>query len=294
MQPNEIMPRCCVLLAAHNGENFIENQITTILNQKAVKIEIIVSLDKSEDKTKQILVNLEKRNSNLKVTKIGTFGSAAKNFYSLIESVDIRGYDFIAFSDQDDIWLDDKLINAISCMKSDSADGFSSDVISYWPTTKKKKLTKNSYMQTSYDHFFESPGPGCSHVFSTISFNNFQNFLKKNKEVVQDFDYHDWLIYAFYKENSYKWIISDVPKMLYVQHGANQIGTNAGIRGKLKRLRMIRSGWYKSQVLILAKLFNNAEIQDSLFKFMLKNCFSLRRRKAQSLLLFLLITLGIL
>ena len=108
-------------------------------------------------------------------------------------------------------------------MKSSSAHGFFSDVISYWPKTKKKKLTKNSYKQTSYDHLFESPGSGCSHVFSASSFKDFQEFIKKNKEVIKFFDYHDWLIYAFYRENSYKWIISDVLKMLYVQHGANRL-----------------------------------------------------------------------
>ena len=46
---------CAVLLAAYNGENWIEEQIVSILKQKNIDVHIYVSLDISDDTTIEII-----------------------------------------------------------------------------------------------------------------------------------------------------------------------------------------------------------------------------------------------
>ena len=155
---------CAVLLAAFNGEDWIEEQIESILNQKNIDVHIYVSLDISSDSTIEILNKIIDKDKRVILLPYGEkFGNAAKNFYRLIKDVDFSNYDFISFSDQDDIWKENKLQNSCKAIREKNCDGFSSNVLAFWPNGKIK-LIKKSQPQVKYDYFFESAGPGCSYV----------------------------------------------------------------------------------------------------------------------------------
>ena len=62
-----------------------------------------------------------------------------------------------------------------------------------------------------------------------------------------NFEYHDWLIYAFARSNKYSWIIDDSPNLLYRQHSNNFIGSNTRIPGFYLRIEQILNGtWPKN------------------------------------------------
>ena len=116
---------CAVLLAAFNGEDWIEEQIESILNQKNIDVHIYVSLDISSDSTIEILNKIIEKDKRVVLLPYGEkFGNAAKNFYRLIKDVDFSNYDFISFSDQDDIWKEHKLINSCKAIREKNCDGF--------------------------------------------------------------------------------------------------------------------------------------------------------------------------
>ena len=281
-----------VLMATYNGEKFVEKQIETILNQKEIDdVEILVSDDCSSDNTLNIVRKFSNKNKvNILDNKNKKFGSAAPNFFNLIKHSNIENFDYIAFSDQDDIWFGDKLISAIKKLKKYHYDGFSSDVVAYWPEQGKKKLLKKSFPLQNYDFHFEGPGPGCTQVFTSKSFKIFKDFIIENDKNISSIDYHDWLAYSFYRQNNLKWFISNEPKMLYRQHEHNQMGANTGLMAKIYRLKDIKNNWYKWQVintyeLITGKSHNNFFKEE---KLILKP-FALRRRKLHSLFIWLLI-----
>ena len=143
-----------VLLAAHNGMRWIESQIDSIVNQDIVDVDIYISVDKSNDGTFEWCSNLAMKNPNIQVLPYGgIFGGAAKNFYRLIKDVDFNRYDYVAFSDQDDIWDSSKLSFAIDKIKCNNLDAYSSDVIAFW-SSGKEVLIKKSYPQKRFDYFF--------------------------------------------------------------------------------------------------------------------------------------------
>ena len=109
-----------IILASYNGAKYIKEQIDSILGQDLVCLDIMVYDDSSNDNTLEIL-DQYKLNSNVIIHKreIGT-GSAASNFLNAIKSIDddiISSYDFVSFSDQDDIWLPNKLFEACRVLK---------------------------------------------------------------------------------------------------------------------------------------------------------------------------------
>lgn len=99
-----------MLLSSYNGERFIEEQINSILQQKDVEVELIVRDDGSTDNTRKILNELSGQNKNIKIICGDNIG-VGKSFMTLLYNAPIA--DYYAFSDQDDIWLDDKLSRAI-------------------------------------------------------------------------------------------------------------------------------------------------------------------------------------
>jgi rhamnosyltransferase len=174
-------PKVLVLLATYNGMEHLEGQLKSIFRQKLISVNVIVSDDCSNDFTVEILERFIHDGFPLQVlSKTKKFGSAAPNFFYLAQSSEINGHDFVCFSDQDDIWFDDKIISAIQEINKNKVCGFSSDVIAFWPNSGKKKLIKKSFKQTENDFWFESPGPGCTQVFTAKSFQKFQYFLLKN------------------------------------------------------------------------------------------------------------------
>ena len=98
--------RLAVLMSTYNGERYLVDQIESILGQKTdFEYSLIVRDDGSTDKTCDILKQYAAENKILFVK--GENIGAAKGFMSLL--IDNPGYDYYAFSDQDDIWNENKL-----------------------------------------------------------------------------------------------------------------------------------------------------------------------------------------
>ena len=288
------MNRVAVLLAAYNGIGLIEAQIESILSQDGVDIDLFISLDDSVDESFNYLSGLAEQNSRVHMLEYGCkFGSASANFFRLIRDVDFIHFEYVCFADQDDLWCSDKVSFAIAKLIESGCNGFSSSIEAYWPDTGEKKMIVKSDPQTSNDHWFESPGPGCSQVFTASSFILFQKFVTENSSELRKVDYHDWLSYAYYRHNDLGWYISPVSKMLYVQHGKNQIGANSGLNAVKRRLSMISSKWLRSQVNLTYRLVSGSSENLISFHFMIRNIFGLRRKRFHSFVLFFLFMLGV-
>ena len=86
-----MIPSVAVLLAAYNGEDWLNDQINSIIEQQDVKVKIFINLDKSNDTSLKIIKNLCQGNPNIIIlTRNKVFGSAAKNFFDLILNVNFK------------------------------------------------------------------------------------------------------------------------------------------------------------------------------------------------------------
>lgn len=288
------LTRVAVLLAAYNSGNWLEEQITSILNQKSLVLDIFVSVDLSNDGTYEYCKKLETEHENIHILNYGEgFGGAAKNFFRLIRDVDFSKYDFISLSDHDDVWLDGKLLRACEVIRLKKIDAYSSDVIAFWEDDREN-LVKKSYPQKQFDFYFEAAGPGCTYVFSCKSLQRFKSFLIENWKEINQVALHDWMIYAFYRTNNYTWYIDDLPLMKYRQHSSNQVGFNSGLKAYLKRISMVKDKWYRSEVkkiINLTNLSNKSEIPLDR-KFLIRNFWQLRRRNRDAYALLMMLLLG--
>ncbi len=103
------LPKVAVLMSTYNGEKYLREQIESILNQKNVLVHLFIRDDGSTDGTKRILVDYQGL-GNVHVDYSENIG-CGESFWQLMCTC--SGFDYYAFSDQDDVWLEDKLVRAI-------------------------------------------------------------------------------------------------------------------------------------------------------------------------------------
>jgi rhamnosyltransferase len=243
-----------VLMAVKDGLAYLPGQIDSILNQKQCEVSLVISDDCSTDGSVQLIQKHAEENGNIKLlTGTHSGGSAAKNFYRLILESDTTGFDYIAFSDQDDIWLPNKLTRHIQLIREQCADGVSSNVIAFWPDGRERLLDK-AQPQRKLDFLFESAGPGCTFLMTPWLIGKVRTQLQDDNNPAKDVVLHDWLIYAICRANGGKWRIDSVPSVKYRQHQTNVVGANVGIFAKLSRLQKLRQHWYRNEVIKVAKV----------------------------------------
>lgn len=107
LNQTDAAPRISIAMATYNGEKFIRQQLESIAQQTFLPVEIVVTDDGSTDKTLEIVEDFS-RSAPFPVrafrneTRLGY----ADNF---LKAASLCVGDVIAFCDQDDIWLENKL-----------------------------------------------------------------------------------------------------------------------------------------------------------------------------------------
>jgi rhamnosyltransferase len=243
-----------VLLATRNGEGWIEAQLTTVLAQRGVDLQATVRDDDSSDGTRDIITRLAQADPRLHLCDDHrATGSAGGNFFQLILAADIGSFDLVAFCDQDDEWHLDKLARAAEQMQTAGADGYSAAVEARW-TDGRSRVMRQSPQTRAADYLFEGAGQGCTFVVSAKLFNYVQASLRREHDLIKQIHYHDWTIYALARTSGLTWYTDQQVTMVYQQHGENDTGARDSSHGAKRRLRLIRTGWYRSQVAAITQL----------------------------------------
>lgn len=250
----EVKPKVAVLMATYNGIEWISVQVDSVLSQQGVDLKLFVSDDCSTDSTRHWIRKLADSDGRVVLLpQIDRMGSAGKNFYRLICDVNLEGFDYISFADQDDVWHLNKLARHVALIKEQSAECISSNVMAFWPDGFEKLICK-SQPQKKWDFIFESAGPGCSFLMTPWLVFKIREQLQSASSVARCVVMHDWLAYAICRANNRKWVIDSIPSLRYRQHTNNVIGANSGVNAIFARLHKIRQGWYREEVSKICKV----------------------------------------
>jgi rhamnosyltransferase len=250
--PSHFLPSVAVCLAAFNGIRYIQQQLDSILSQTDVQVTVFVSVDRSTDGTESWLSDFQSREPRVVLLPLGeVFGGAARNFFRLLRDIDFAPFDYVAYADQDDIWLPGKLKRACDTMIQSDAQGYSSDVVAFWDTGKSIYI-KKSYPQRRWDYLFESAGPGCTFVFSRSLAMELHRVARQQALELAEVGLHDWFTYAYARAHNFRWVIDDHASLMYRQHAENQVGVNAGWAAFRWRARQVLNGWGLTQARLIA------------------------------------------
>lgn len=216
-----------VLMSTYNGERYLREQIDSILGQRGVEVSLLVRDDGSSDATLTIL-DAYKKAGQLDYYCGGNLGPA-RSFMHLLQNAPKS--DYYAFSDQDDIWLDDKLITAVTTL-----EGHESQPALYFSQTQLvdaglnpiPSVIINPKLTFGESLIYKFIG-GCTMVMN-----------HRLREAVGDFmpeimPMHDIWIYGIALGIGAFVHFDPTPHILYRQHGDNTVGLGQGAAYEWKK-----------------------------------------------------------
>ena len=254
MPPASALPEVVVLLATYNGRRWLPEQLASILDQQGVRVRVVALDDESTDGTREWLVEQAATDARITVLpSMGSSGGSAPNFYRLAQLVPAPADGYLAFSDQDDIWLPGKLERHVRMLREGGHDGISGSITAFTPAGART-LIKKDYPQRRFDYLTESPGPGSTFVLTPRLAALVASELADSDSPARTADFHDSLIYALARGAGLSWHIDGQSTLDYRQHDDNVMGSNTGIGSALERLRLIRQHWHRAQAIIHARV----------------------------------------
>lgn len=222
------IPSVAVLMSTYNGEKYLEEQINSILVQEGVQVELFIRDDGSTDHTISILKDYEKRYCNITVFIEDENLGPGKSFMALFYYMSGKKFDYYAFADQDDIWLPNKLLEAIKKIKaylnrkSNVPLLYGSNQILY-QNGRKIGLRYSLPQDTSLaGHLNKNTISGCTFVLNRILMEKINSAPHVSEEVINRRMHDSWVILCaiicgdvIYDENAY---------ILYRIHDSNVVG----------------------------------------------------------------------
>ena len=220
-----------ILMATYNGEKYLVEQLDSIINQTYHNWNLLIRDDNSTDKTLEIIQNYHKKDKRIKILKDnkGNLG-IVKNFEELLKNSESE---FIMFSDQDDIWIENKLDAYLKTAEKIKTKGFllHSDAILFnknksdasTRTFISKKAEKKGLENTFFNYFVQ----GATILISK----EIKNFILPFPKEVYLHDRYIHLISELFFER----IFINKALIYYRQHGDNQIGAKNTIRELLSK-----------------------------------------------------------
>ncbi|VTX49116.1 UDP-Glc:alpha-D-GlcNAc-diphosphoundecaprenol beta-1,3-glucosyltransferase WfgD [uncultured Leptotrichia sp.] len=223
--------RIDILMATYNGEKYLSKQIDSIIGQTYQNWNLLIRDDNSSDGTLQILKKYEKLDRRIKILcdNRGNLG-IVKNFEELLKNSESE---LIMFSDQDDIWLENKLDMYLKIAEKLEFNGFLIHSESALFKKNHENISKGSFISK------KAVKKGLENVFFNYFVQGATILISKE---IRDFVFpfpkeaylHDRYIHLI-SELFFERVFINQPLIYYRQHGNNQIGAKNTLKQLLSK-----------------------------------------------------------
>ena len=249
-----------ILMSTYNGERFLAEQIESLLRQTWGNLEILIRDDGSKDGTSDILKEYGAKYNNIKVFLEENLG-VSRSFFELLKKSDA---DMVAFCDQDDIWLEQKVEAAVQRLEHEQGPALycSNKILVDSDGTPMEKQDRRERVPGFGNAVVECICTGCT----TVMNREMAQIIKA--KTPQRAILHDWWSYLV-AAYAGKVIFDKNAYIKYRQHGGNVVGAKAGFIGELRSkaayLRKNRGKLY-GQLSEFAELYQGDDEKDALVK----------------------------
>ncbi len=228
-----------ILLATFNGAAHVGEQLESYSAQTHRDWSLLVSDDGSTDSTCSIIRDFARQHPERRVTLLrGPGKGSAANFLSLLRAAGKTQY--IAFSDQDDVWFAEKLSRAVEALKRCAGPGI------YGGRTKiadgNLRPLRNSLLFRRTPNFGNALVQNIAGGNTMVANRAALDFLQPASLYADTIISHDWWCYQMVTGSGGRMIYDAEPCLLYRQHDGNQIGANDSLAAATSRIKRLFQG----------------------------------------------------
>ncbi|HGD0013607.1 TPA: glycosyltransferase family 2 protein [Streptococcus agalactiae] len=246
-----------ILMATYNGEKFLAQQIESIQKQTFKEWNLLIRDDGSSDKTCDIIRNFTAKDSRIRFINENEHHNLGviKSFFTL---VNYEVADFYFFSDQDDVWLPEKLSVSLEAAKHKASDVPLLVYTDLKVVNQELNILQDSMIRAQSHHANTTLLPELTENTVTGGTMMINHALAEKWFTPNDILMHDWFL-ALLAASLGEIIYLDLPTQLYRQHDNNVLGA----RTIDKRFKILREG-PKSIFTRYWKLIHDSQKQASL------------------------------
>jgi len=222
-------------MAVYNGGAALAPQLASIAKQTCTDWHLHASDDGSTDNSLGVLAAFAE--THPATLHHGPGQGATANFLFLVDRAPAG---WLAFADQDDIWLPDKLARAHAALEA--AQGPALYCARTWVVDadlNNRRLSPARPRPPGFPNaLVQNIAAGNTIVLNPAG----AALLRAHVAGAQDVVVHDWWAYQLISGAGGQIVHDDAPALLYRQHGANMIGANDSTGARLRRIGMLLSG----------------------------------------------------
>jgi len=231
-----------ILLCTRNGAEWLPDQLESIARQTHPHWSLWISDDGSTDGTRAVIEAFDRRYPG-RVERIldGPGKGAAANYLHLLCHPDLPPGP-VALSDQDDVWLPEKLARAVRALHPGSpADSAPRAYAARFYVTDAG--LRNPRLSAGWPR---GPSFGNALVQNVMSGHstvmNGAALSLVRRAGTPPVAHHDWWLYLLFTATGCEILLDREGVLLYRQHDENHFGDRHGRRARRERLRLLRRG----------------------------------------------------
>lgn len=238
--------RVVVVMSTFEGERFVREQVESILAQLPPEGRLLVRDDGSRDGTADAVAAVG--DARISLTRGENLGFAA-SFFQLLDAVPADA-EMVMLSDQDDVWLPERIERAWHVLGHTGEQPvlYCSRMRLVDAQLRPLGLSRVPGRGPSFANALaENIVTGC-----TVALNPAALRLAVQRPDPPQVHFHDWWLYLVVAAFG-RVVFDPEPTVLYRQHGANVIGTGAGMGRYRTMLRFLRrTNWVHIMFLQIA------------------------------------------
>jgi glycosyltransferase involved in cell wall biosynthesis len=211
-----------VVLSTFNGEKYLKQLLDSVMAQTYPHVRLLIRDDGSTDGTREILAEYC-QSTEVRVIHGENVG-VARSFWMLLREA-VPHSDYVAFCDQDDVWLPEKMSRAVGMLDESvppSTPGLY--CATYYLTDENLTVLRRAVMVRKGPSFenalVECIVTGCTAVLNAAGASLVASHVPQSPTI------HDWWMYIVLSALGTV-VADDFPALYYRQHGSNTVGVAA-------------------------------------------------------------------
>jgi glycosyltransferase involved in cell wall biosynthesis len=224
-----VATRAAILLSTYNGERFLREQLDSLLRQSCQDWTLVWRDDGSTDGTVGLMRDFLAELGAERAVVLPTTRrqGAAASYLTLLRAATAAGFDRVAFADQDDVWLPEKLQRAMTAL-----DRLPPDAVGlYWARqmlvdARLRRICPSMRLQAPPGFpaaLTQNVATGCTLVLTRPAAELVAGSWAPAATL------HDWWCYLVVAAAGGRMIADDTPVVLYRQHHSNLVGAPSSL-----------------------------------------------------------------
>lgn len=237
-----------LLMGVYNGASMLDPQLRSFAEQSDADWRLICSDDGSSDGSGDLIARFASEVAQPVQQVTGPGKGFSANYMSMIAGLSPE-CGLVAFADQDDVWLPDKLARARSALDRADPGQPALYCARRWIWQEAEDARRATPLPARAPSFrnalIENIAPGNTVVLNGAAARLARGAAQRTGAVFA----HDWWLYLLITGAGGQVLVDEgAPCLLYRQHGGNVIGGKTGLAAQAARKRSVLQGAFRDRL----------------------------------------------